>query len=676
MAFESTKVIITAKDDTQQAFNSVVAGLGKIKNIAGGLGLAFGLNEALDFAKAVTRSTIEAEQASAKITATLKATGFSAGVTKAELDELAESLARSTQFDDDGIRNAEAAFLKFGNIQEGVFQRGITLATDLAALMGTDIESAAQTIGKALSAPGEGTGALEKQIGKLTKAQQDSIDAFVEQGNLASAQSAILDVLQGKIGGTANEMNTGLTKSTKDLSKAWDDMLEAFGKTEAFRVPVTSTLGFITDAISGVDIDKMVAISNEFNKLNKPQSKPGFEQSGKFNIGSDFPLSMADEGFKAKLGAAEKQRLEKQEAAERKNAEAAEKSRKASEAAAKAEANRALSFVENIKKQAASLDLSRVELLKYDAAQLKLTESQRAVVDGAINQIDAFERNAAALKQLAEDTRVFAEGDDRQLSALEDESAQEQEDLKSRADAYEEFYSRLIAENENLNVSILSSDKERAQAQLALDYQRNIDRINLMMLSADEAEALVEQETSNYQLRIQEIANQSKSGFEDIERALDGFSRNSATVIADFAFGAEQDIGDMVNSILKDLARLALQKSITDPVSDYLTTGFKDIFSGFSIDGFRADGGPVTAGKSYIVGERGPEVFNPSGSGTIIPNEFLGGGGDQYSVSVMVDATGGSVAGSDTKANDLGRQIEAAVRGVLLKEKRQGGILS
>jgi hypothetical protein len=673
---EQTKVIISAKDDTRQAFDSVVAGLGKIKNIAGGLGLAFGLNEALDFAKAVTRSTIEAEQASAKITATLKATGFSAGVTKAELDDLAESLAKTTQFDDDGIRNAEAAFLKFGNIQEGVFERGISLATDLAALMGTDIESAAQTIGKALSAPAEGTGALEKQIGKLTKAQQDSIDAFVEQGNLASAQSTILDVLQGKIGGTANEMNTGLTKSTKDLSKAWDDMLEAFGKTEAFRVPVTSTLGFITDAISGVDIDKMIKISNEFNKLNAPKTKPGFDASGKFNIGSDFPLSMADEGFKAKNGKLAKEVAEKQEAAERTKQEAAEKTKKAAEAAAKAEANRANSFLDNLKKQAATLDLSRTEILRYDAAQLKLTGSQKAVADKALEQIDAFERNAEAVKRLAEDTRIFAEGDERELSALEEEAAAEQEALQSRADSFHEFAQQLATENENLNVSLIDSDKKRAEAQLALEHERSLERINLLMLESEETQALIEQENANYALRIKELTTQSKTGFDDIERALDGFSRNSATAISDFAFGAETDVSDMVDSILKDLARLAIQKSLTDPISDYLSTSFKE-FGGSFLGGFFADGGRPPLNKVSVVGERGAELFVPDTAGTIIPNEFLGGsGGDTYQVSVMVDATGGSVSGNDTKANDLGRQVEAAVRGVLLKEKRPGGLLA
>lgn len=39
--------------------------------------------------------------------------------------------------------------------------------------------------------------------------------------------------------------------------------------------------------------------------------------------------------------------------------------------------------------------------------------------------------------------------------------------------------------------------------------------------------------------------------------------------------------------------------------------------------GFRALGGPVLAGNPYIVGERGPELFMPASSGTIIPNDAL-----------------------------------------------------
>jgi tape measure domain-containing protein len=40
-----------------------------------------------------------------------------------------------------------------------------------------------------------------------------------------------------------------------------------------------------------------------------------------------------------------------------------------------------------------------------------------------------------------------------------------------------------------------------------------------------------------------------------------------------------------------------------------------------------ATGGPAMAGQPYIVGERGPELFVPSGPGTVIPNNRLGGSG-------------------------------------------------
>lgn len=43
------------------------------------------------------------------------------------------------------------------------------------------------------------------------------------------------------------------------------------------------------------------------------------------------------------------------------------------------------------------------------------------------------------------------------------------------------------------------------------------------------------------------------------------------------------------------------------------------------VDGARAAGGPVTGGSSYLVGERGPEIFTPGRSGHITPNHQLGG---------------------------------------------------
>ena len=59
-----------------------------------------------------------------------------------------------------------------------------------------------------------------------------------------------------------------------------------------------------------------------------------------------------------------------------------------------------------------------------------------------------------------------------------------------------------------------------------------------------------------------------------------------------------------------------------------------------STDGNRALGGPVRAGGLYLVGERGPELFQPQQNGQIIPNG--GGGGDTYNVTVNTAAQSGT----------------------------------
>jgi len=50
--------------------------------------------------------------------------------------------------------------------------------------------------------------------------------------------------------------------------------------------------------------------------------------------------------------------------------------------------------------------------------------------------------------------------------------------------------------------------------------------------------------------------------------------------------------------------------------------------------GGKAAGGPVRSGTSYLVGERGPELFTPSGSGMITPNNRLGGGNTTINLNV------------------------------------------
>jgi len=87
----------------------------------------------------------------------------------------------------------------------------------------------------------------------------------------------------------------------------------------------------------------------------------------------------------------------------------------------------------------------------------------------------------------------------------------------------------------------------------------------------------------------------------------------------------------------------------------------------------KANGGPVMKGGSYIVGERGPEMFSPGVSGMITPNHELGG---TTNIVVNVDASGSSVEGNDIQANQFGNVLAAAIQAELINQKRSGGLLS
>ena len=76
-------------------------------------------------------------------------------------------------------------------------------------------------------------------------------------------------------------------------------------------------------------------------------------------------------------------------------------------------------------------------------------------------------------------------------------------------------------------------------------------------------------------------------------------------------------LGDMITKV-KQFIQLVKDNPVVSGIGGLIDKVF---------GGFKAAGGPVTSGTSYIVGERGPELFTPSRSGSIIPNHALGGGG-------------------------------------------------
>jgi len=88
-----------------------------------------------------------------------------------------------------------------------------------------------------------------------------------------------------------------------------------------------------------------------------------------------------------------------------------------------------------------------------------------------------------------------------------------------------------------------------------------------------------------------------------------------------------------------------------------LSDALAALFAG-SVGGARADGGPVTGGGAYLVGERGPEVFRPAGAGTVEPAS----GGLVVHVTVQGES-GGAILRSEAQiAQALARAASLGAR--------------
>jgi hypothetical protein len=88
-----------------------------------------------------------------------------------------------------------------------------------------------------------------------------------------------------------------------------------------------------------------------------------------------------------------------------------------------------------------------------------------------------------------------------------------------------------------------------------------------------------------------------------------------------------ENLREVLKNLTQDLLRLVFRQQITQPLAGAIGNFFA---------GFRAEGGPVGAGNSYVVGENGPELFVPGSSGSIVPNGAMGGGGGKSGAAVNV----------------------------------------
>lgn len=197
-------------------------------------------------------------------------------------------------------------------------------------------------------------------------------------------------------------------------------------------------------------------------------------------------------------------------------------------------------------------------------------------------------------------------------------------------------------------------------------YEAEIERITLFEekhgMSVDDAAKAIGIAAAAYSAAIgpmEDMTSRLSAANEEARKTVPAMSQlaqisnDAGAMIAqgfEDAILSGQKLGEVIRSLGMDLMRMVFQQTVTAP----LAAGI----SGAILKGFRAEGGPVNSGSPYVVGEKGPELFVPSSSGSIVPNGAMG-------------SSGGSAGGVNVTYNIAAGVSRAELVPILEQERRR-----
>ena len=177
--------------------------------------------------------------------------------------------------------------------------------------------------------------------------------------------------------------------------------------------------------------------------------------------------------------------------------------------------------------------------------------------------------------------------------------------------------------------------------------------------AARKAGVKFDEEEIDRQVRLKAELQRTKQLYDGIANSIQG----GLVDAIEGAINGTKTLGDVARSVFG-----AIQRQLIN----FAATSFLRAIPG--IGGFFANGGVTKPNKSYIVGERGPELFTPGVTGRVTPNHEMTGG--STTVVVNVDASGSSVQGDEQQGRELGRLISVAVQSEIVQQQRPGGLLA
>lgn len=258
---------------------------------------------------------------------------------------------------------------------------------------------------------------------------------------------------------------------------------------------------------------------------------------------------------------------------------------------------------------------------------------------GAADEAARREKSTAALKKYREEWANV-------IAKVREYHAEEAKDQKKRiADAYGHLAQRVALTGKNAKAAAVYFE-------LLGKGIKNPWEILKLMQKTLEVEKLEE-----YAKKIQDIASMIGDHFMGmLDKVFQGGFRNFF-----------QNVVGGFRQMLQDIAIEMVKSKIRELLANFLISALPKIFGGGPAPAGKAVGGPVQTGGAYLVGERGPELFVPSGSGQILTSRqtraaLAGGGGVTVVVNVSTPDVQGFRASKDQVAAEAGAAISRAMR--------------
>ena len=262
---DDINIKISATDNATATLRAVQAQLSSfssaIKGIAGTALAGYGLRELGSFLGDSLKAYGESERAVTMLDRVLKSTGNTIKMTRKEIQSYAEARMAQTVFDDDAIVEAASHLARFRDLSGETFKETLDAAQDLATVMGTDLVSATQMLGRALSDPAEGLSKLARAGVLFTDSQKEQIKTLDLIGDKAGQQKIILEELRRQFGGAAIDDASTASGQIKQLTNAIGELKEVIG--QSLTPAVTGLVKYIKSYVSEPNL-------SAFDDLNKP----------------------------------------------------------------------------------------------------------------------------------------------------------------------------------------------------------------------------------------------------------------------------------------------------------------------------------------------------------------------------------------------------------------------